>query len=311
MATRRSRKDVYARLISYLDDCAMQSRQAVKEVMDEYYPISEYKSEYQKKMRRIEEKLEKCTSRAIEWKNAIRNVPLEYYIQLNALYRTMLEEFEYFEVVPSVIEELEAEIKRLNKNKSFKKMDPGSCVYEKTMSDYCLSIANVTSEMYDKRIIRMRHKYKYGSFDTHAFNVQMRKLYDEELSSNEVFNSYKLDSLTSKRSFTYIKNLVGLMLRYQSYEDSEYDDLYLMSYTTPRAMVSIKLDSSQLTTYAEIRLYDAKENTGYKEVTVPITMQSDLYKLYQNFGFSARQRSDASLKYQRILEIFEKFDEEE
>lgn len=309
MATkRRSRKDLYARLMSYIEDCGNQARSAIEEVMNEEYLEQSYKKMYRSKMRRVEKKLEDCTAGAVRWKYAIRNVELEYVIQLNALYEAMMSEFEFFEIKPDVVKDIEHEIKRIS---SIDKWDPDNCVYERTMNEYCDSITTIAMQMNRAKVLKTGSKKKYGQFDVYAWNVETRQVFRENFVSNEIFNSYKLDSLTHKRSFSYIKNMVTLACKYPSIGEDGYDtDLYLMSYTTPQAMVSIKLDLNEMLVYAEIRIYDAASSGGYKEATVPIDMQTDMYKLYEQFGFSSRQRRDASLKYARICEIFENYEDE-
>lgn len=306
---RRSRQDMYARLISYITDCLAEARAAIKEVANEEYLPQEYKQEYRRMQRRVEEKLEKCTSEAVRWKDAIKNVDLEYVIQLNALYNAMMSEFEFFEIRPQVLSEIEKEIKRVS---TVRKMDTANNVYEKTMADYTDSLCSLAEDLREYKIIRRPRCLKYSQFDTRAFNVQLKELYEKEggIVSNEVFNSYKLDSLSKKRSFSYIKTLVQIIVQFQAENDGFYSkDLYLMSYTTPRAMVSFKLNPSTLDIYSEIRVYDKESESGYKEATLPIKMQTDMYKIYENFGFSIRQRSDASLKFHRICEIIDKYEE--
>lgn len=310
MATKkRSRKDLYARLMSYIEDCGNEARSAIEEVMSEEYLTADYKREYRRKMRRVEALLEACTSNAVRWKFAIRSINLEYVIQLNALYKAMMSEFEYFEIRPNVVYEIEKEIKRLSQ---IKRWDPESCPYEKTMDDYCDSITTIAMQMCESKVLRKGAKSKYCEFDVHAWNAETREVFSRDnFLSNEVFNSYKLDSLTHKRSFSYIKNMVSLACKFPEIGENGYDcDLYLMSYTTPQAMVSVKINlNDNNSIYAEIRIFDSSEPCGYKEATVPIEMQTDMYKLYEQFGFSMRQRRDASLKYARICEIVDNSEE--
>lgn len=306
-AKRRSRKDLYSRLMSYIEDCGNQARSAIEEMMNEDCLDKYYKKQYRLKLRRVERLIEDCTSNVVRWKYAIRNVELEYYIQLNALYKAMMTEFEFFEIKPDVICDIEAELERISK---MKKWDPKGNVYQKTMADYSESINTIARDMMYAKVMARAKSRKYGQFDVKAWNVQIEKVFDEDFTSNDVFNSYKLDSLTSRRSFSYIKNLVSLSLKFPSVgEDGYSQDLYLMSYTTPQAMVSIKMNMQSKAIYAEIRIYDATQECGYKEAFVDIEMQTDMYKLYEQFGFTSRQRKDASLKYARIFDLVESYEE--
>lgn len=313
MATkRRSRKDLYARLISYVNDCLMQARIAITAASNEdEYIAKEFKKDYQRQLRRVEKKLEDVTSNIVRWKDAIKNVDLEYLIQLNALYAVMKSEFEYFDRDSNmpIMAELQKEIDRCQK---IVRMNPKKNVYEKTMDDYCQSITDLAYAFKAKNIFRRARARKYGLFDVHAWNVEMRALYgDTEITSNEVFNSYKLDSLTKKRSFTYIKTLVNIAFYYQTSLSTDFgESVYLMSYTTPSGMVSFKMDLSTFDIFAEIRFYNREAECGYQEAKYNVDMQTDLYKLYESFGFSQRQRRDASLKYARICELIEKYDAE-
>ena len=220
----------------------------------------------------------------------------------------MRSEFDCFDGRPAVINDIE---KMINSVKKAKPITPNDCVYLRTIMDYVESIDYISQELRELRIISRARARKYGCFDAHVFNAECRECFNKPMVDNEFFNSYKLDSLTHKRSFTYIKTLVQIAAGYAASNDTQYcRDLYFATYTTPSAMVSFKINLGTLDIYAEIRFYDRTEKCGYEETRYPLYAKSEMYKLFENFSFSDRQRRDANLKYRRIVEIIDTIEEE-
>ena len=295
-------------LLKIIEICSQQAKAVIEAELSEPYLPSEYKEEYKRKLRRVGKKIENLKDDIVKWRDAINDVDLEYYIRLNAIYEMMCFEFDCFDGRPAIINEIE---KALNTAKKARPVSAADCVYSKTIMDYISSIDYISEELRMMKIISRARARKYGSFDAHAFNVESRELFDKPMIDNELFNSYKLDSLTHKRSFSYIKTLVQIAAVYAANNETEYCcDLYIATYTTPSAMVSFKINLGTLDIYAEIRFYDRTEKLGYEETRYPLYAKSEMYKLFENFSFSDRQRRDANLKYRRIVEIIDAIEEE-
>lgn len=295
-------------LLKIIEICSQQSKAVIETELSEPYLPSEYKDEYRRKLRRVGKKIADIKDDIIKWRDAINDVDFEFYIRLNAIYLMMKEEFDCFDGYPAIIGELE---KMLVAAKKFRPVRPSDCVYWTTVSDYINSIDMISNELRALKIISRARARKYGNFDTYAFNVECREILQKSMIDNELFNSYKLDSLTHKRSFSYIKTLVQIAATYASNNETEYGcDLYIATYTTPSAMVSFKINLGTLDIYAEIRFYDRSEKNGYEETRYPLYAKSEMYKLFENFSFSDRQRRDANLKYRRIVEIIDTIEEE-
>lgn len=296
-------------LLKIIEICSQQAKAVIEAEMSEPYLPSEYKEEYKRKLRRVGKKIEDLKDDIVKWRDAINDVDLEYFIRLNAIYQMMVSEFECFDGRPAIINELEKAVNIAKKAKPVKATD---CVYTKTMMDYIRSIDLTAERFRNLKVISRARARKYGTFDAYAFNVESRELFNKEMVDNELYNSYKFDSLTHKRSFSYIKTLVQIACAYATgEEEQDYEcDLYIATYTTPSAMVSFKVNLGTMDIYAEIRFYDRTEKLGYEETRYPLYAKSEMYKLFENFGFSDRQRRDANLKYRRIVEIIDSMEED-